>query len=222
MVRTMLAGAAVAAALCGTAQAAGPMAVTTDFPTSVFAGDPFKANLAGIGVGVELASPTFVNVFAPADLTFRLLQSGESASGIEITSLTVDGTTHAFGPQAFSPSGTLLGVHTLSGSFTDLVGFHDAASDPESPPLPWPEAIQVYILTEDEPNLSGIGPFIGNFDTLYFSIAGAALFEVTSASGVVPEPATWALMIGGFALAGGAIRRRRGPQAASRRPKNAR
>jgi len=33
-------------------------------------------------------------------------------------------------------------------------------------------------------------------------------FYVTEGTGAVPEPATWAMMIGGFALVGGAMRRR--------------
>lgn len=37
----------------------------------------------------------------------------------------------------------------------------------------------------------------------YFQLNGTAL------GGVVPEPATWAMMIGGFGLAGGALRNRR-------------
>ena len=41
-----------------------------------------------------------------------------------------------------------------------------------------------------------------------FDVAGDN-FTVTAAAGVVPEPASWAMMIGGFGLVGGAVRSRR-------------
>ena len=47
--------------------------------------------------------------------------------------------------------------------------------------------------------------FTGAVDTSTFSFAGLW----TDAAGVVPEPTTWALMLGGFGLAGVALRRRR-------------
>ena len=70
--------------LAGSALAAGPMAVTTDFPAPLFPGDPFHANLGSIGVGVELASPTSVNVNLPSKLTFRVLESRSTREGLEI------------------------------------------------------------------------------------------------------------------------------------------
>ena len=209
MFRTMAVGVTAALGLAGSAWAAGPMAVTTNFPAPLFVGDPFHDDLLSIGVGVELASPTFVDVFDASNLTFRLLAS-EPSRTVDIRELVVDGVTYSFGPQAFSPAGTLLGTQLFSGSFTGQVGFRDAqmVSDPGNPPpISWPEAFQVYIRSADEANLSGIGPFIGDFDTLYFSIAGVALFEVTTAA--VPEPATWAVMVVGFGLGGAALRSRR-------------
>jgi hypothetical protein len=211
MFRTMTAGLAMSLGLAGSALAAGPMGVTTNFPAPLFAGDPFHDNLLSIGVGVELASPTFVDVFSGADLTFRLLQAfGPREAPVQITELVVDGVGYDIAPQAFSAAGTLLGTQFLQGSFNDLVGFLDAdmEADPGNPPpLLWPTGIQVYIRSVDEANLSGIGPFIGDFDTLYFSIGGAALFEVSAAA--VPEPGAWALMILGFGLGGTALRRAR-------------
>ena len=51
--------------------------------------------------------------------------------------------------------------------------------------------------------------------TLVGSIGAGPLVGLTVAGGAnVPEPATWAMMIGGFALAGGVLRRRRGRVAA--------
>lgn len=41
-----------------------------------------------------------------------------------------------------------------------------------------------------------------------FDVAGDN-FSVTSLTGAVPEPATWVMMIGGFGMVGGAMRRRR-------------
>jgi hypothetical protein len=42
-----------------------------------------------------------------------------------------------------------------------------------------------------------------------FSAAGLATVSITRVESPVPEPATWAMMIGGFGLIGGALRRRR-------------
>lgn len=193
------------AALSTPALAAGAFSVTTDFPTG--AGGPYATDLAGIGVTVELASPAQVTVFQPTNLTFRLLESHASRQGTQITTLVVDGVDYNFGTQAFTAPGALLGSQLFSGAFSDLVGFRDASMPADAPPIPWPEAFQVYILGVDEPNFTGIGPFIGSVDTLYFDIAGLALFEVTASPGGVPEPATWALMIGGFAVAGARLRR---------------
>jgi hypothetical protein len=209
MFRTITAGLAVAVGLAGSAMAAGPMAVTTNFPAPLFAGDPFHDNLLSIGVGVELAAPAFVDVFAATNLTFRLLESRAGRTQ-EITEFVVDGVSYDVAPQAFSATGTLLGTQLFSGSFTDSVGFLTAEmeADPGNPPpIFWPDGFQVYIRSADEANLSGIGPFIGDFDTLYFSIGGLALFEVSSAA--VPEPSTWMTLILGFGLGGLAVRRSR-------------
>ena len=58
----------------------------------------------------------------------------------------------------------------------------------------------------------------GTTATLFFATAGNTGYDagigldavsIASVSGAVPEPASWALMIGGFGLVGGALRRRR-------------
>ncbi len=207
MFKAMVTGLALAAGLAGAAWADGPLSVTTPFDLGVSPTDPFKADLATLGVTSELGGPTLVSVYQPAKLTFRLLESNTGRAGLQITTLVVDGVDYDFGLQDFTAPGLLLGSQTFSGNFTSLVGFRDASMPGDVDPVPWPDAFQVYIRGADVGNLSGIGPFIGNFDTLYFSIAGVALFEVSAA--VVPEPATWALMIGGFGLAGARLRRGR-------------
>ena len=55
-------------------------------------------------------------------------------------------------------------------------------------------------------------PQLISYNTLewaYNETAGVQ-FSAVAATGGVPEPATWALMLGGFGLVGGAMRRRRG------------
>lgn len=49
----------------------------------------------------------------------------------------------------------------------------------------------------------------GAGENLYSLNAGATFSAVTQADGDVPEPASWALMVAGFGLAGAAMRRRR-------------
>ncbi len=211
MFRTQVAALALAAgfaALSAPALAAGAFSVTTNFPTGAIG--PYAVDLAGIGVTFELASPAQVTVFQPTNLTFRLLESHATPEGVRIATLAVDGVNYKVGTQAFTAPGTLLGSQLFSGAFSDLVGFRDITMPPFEPPLFWPDSFQVYIRGVDQSNFTGIGPYTGNVDTLYFDIAGLALFEVTATPGGVPEPATWALMIGGFAVAGARLRRVRG------------
>jgi hypothetical protein len=207
MFRKVLAGAALALGVVGGAQAAGPLSVDTPFPAPISPVETFKADLESMGVGVELASPTFVTVDPGTTLTFRLLASLEGAGGLQVTKLVVGPSAYDIGPQAFSSPGTLLGSQLFSGSFTAAVGFNDSLSGGDAPPLFWPNAFRVFIRSADEGNLSGIGPFIGDFDTLYFTVADVALFQVTS--GAVPEPADWILMIAGLAMTGAVLRRSR-------------
>lgn len=55
----------------------------------------------------------------------------------------------------------------------------------------------------------------GEFGTCYGENTGASTGTVERLGGAVPEPATWALMIGGFGLAGATLRRRRAAMAAA-------
>ncbi len=62
-----------------------------------------------------------VQVLVPATLTFRLLESRPTDT-TEVSALTVGGATYGISPQAFSPTGTLLGSQLFSGSFHDGIG----------------------------------------------------------------------------------------------------
>lgn len=56
-------------------------------------------------------------------------------------------------------------------------------------------------------NLTSTSGFEINFTNAYY--VGIDNLDFTVTGGVVPEPGTWALMIAGFGLAGGALRRRK-------------
>ena len=52
-------------------------------------------------------------------------------------------------------------------------------------------------------------------DGLTFTVTGVTSVDPGTIGNAVPEPATWAMMIGGFGMVGGAMRYRRGKQAVS-------
>lgn len=203
MFKPVLASAVLALVIAQPAAAAGPLHVTTNFYVPLLGGQ-YQADLQSIGVGFDLDIPATVEVYGPTKVNIRLLASNPNpASGFQVTSLTVGGATYAVGPQAFSAAGTLLGTQVFTGSFTGAVGFTASDFDPEQPPVFWPDGFDVHILSADADEFTGIGPFIGSVDKIYFTVANSALFEVSSA---VPEPATWAMMIIGFGAVGSMVR----------------
>ncbi len=203
----LILGAFLAGAVATTAQAAGPLQVSTNFPAPLSGVDFYKADLATLGVTFGLDSPATVQPAGPQTLEFRLLESHAERGGFQVFALNVGASSFVVPLQAFSGAGTLLGTVTTASNFGSLIGDTDTFG-PNPPPFAF-GAYKVYLSDADTAALTGIGPFIGDVDHLYFSIGDRALFEVSVAGGV-PEPATWALMLAGFALVGLMVRRRAG------------
>lgn len=100
-------------------------------------------------------------------------------------------------------------------SFNILVTFADAstqlfntgfAPNTKFDILADPGEIMTFITISDLIGTAGDLVFEYDFDNIRQVSFDAARVP----GGVVPEPATWAMMIGGFGLVGGALRRRRG------------
>ncbi len=206
MIHRILAGSALAFGLATSAVAAGPLQVSTNFPYPLTAVDPYKADLATLGVTFGLNNPVGVIPSGPTKLEFRLLESHTDASGYQVLSLDVGGVSHAVPLQAFSTAGTLLGTVTTSSSFADLIGITDTFG-PSPPPFIW-GSFPVYLSDADTAALTGIGPFIGDVSRLYFNAGDHALFEV-DVMAAAPEPGVWGLLVAGFGLLGLQLRRRR-------------
>jgi hypothetical protein len=204
-----LAGAALALAMATSALAAGPLQVSTNFPYPLTAIDPYRADLATLGVTFGLDNPVSVTPSGPTTLEFRLLES-HSSGGYQVLSLDIGGVSHAVPLQAFSGAGALLATVTTASTFSSLIGITDTFG-PEPPGFIW-GAFPVYLSDTDTAALTGIGPFIGNVSKLYFNAGDHALFEVSVAEAAgpgIPEPGVWALMLAGFGLVGAQMRRRR-------------
>jgi len=202
-------GAALSCALASSAMAAGPLQVTTG-PAA--GGGAFSADLAGIATGLE--PPVDVQPAGPQPLEFRLL-----ANNGYVSALDVDGSSFSTPVQAFSTTGTLLGTVTSGSDFLGLIS--DTNTFGPDGPNAW-GTYDVYLSNTDVALLSGIGPFVGDVDHLFFSIdqpgggsGGGALFEVSVAS--VPEPTTWAMVLLGVGGIGATLRtsRRRTVEAVS-------
>jgi hypothetical protein len=181
--------AGVAALLAGLSATAASAVVRYEFtafstfPNAFFV---FGAAPETISGGFTIEVPTYIGAdttFAPADLL------SFSATGSLTGALTA-------GSQAF----------TLSGSFEDSVIFRFVGG-PNSF-----EAGAAYYFAD------GAFSAPGTYDTVLFGPDQAGRLVVTNMGGngggggggpVVPEPATWAMMIAGFGLVGGAMRRRR-------------
>lgn len=133
------------------------------------------------------------------------------------------------GLESFSQSGTITYTVTSTPAFdfSDLGNGTVYGSFTESSPNPGFRAGLPFSISLNQAAISAIGTGGGVFEISgrvtspvnfgaaqpdQFILAGQAqpsLIIETSAGAAVPEPASWALMIGGFGLAGAALRRRR-------------
>jgi hypothetical protein len=181
--------AGVAALLAGLAATAASAAVRYEFtaystfPSAFFV---FGANPESVTGSFTVEVPSYIGAdttFAPADLV------SFSATGSLTGVLTA-------GSQAF----------TLSGDFEDSVTFRFVGG-PDSF-----EAGAAYYFAD------GAFSAPGTYDTVLFGSDQAGRLVVTDLGGngggggggpVVPEPATWTMLIAGFGLVGGMLRRQR-------------
>jgi hypothetical protein len=170
-----------------------------------------QASAAVITRDFELTASTFVNFlsepapFTSLSATFRLTYDdtvgGFQGAPVNFSAVT-DGMTNV-GPFSATP----------------IFGYF-----PEDAILPFPRLVLAGAVNGGNVMLSGTNDFVFSFDAsatgptaalLSFSVpdklpfvAVGAVVTPIQATAAVPEPASWALMVGGFGLIGGAMRRR--------------
>ena len=163
------------------------------------------AALAMVAAAVSAHATTFLFSYTSNDAT-------QGASGTLHATLVAagqfqatSGTINAFGPLS-TGAGTLT---PGSGNSPSGFFFYDSLLTPTQNPLISGGGL-LFNIAGDEVNIYSDGP--GPETYRFYSRASgvnAGNFALTQVGGAVPEPASWALMIGGFGLAGAALRRRR-------------
>lgn len=148
----------------------------------------FRAQTVTVGAGAEVTCP---GGGAGGGLCDGFIVASNFDLGSNTISLNITGGSSSYAPTAFNgyefsglAAGGVWTGYTLSTNFVGL----DASRVQFTP-----DALFV--------NMQGIAAATG--DTFTFTLTQG------NANGGVPEPASWALMIGGFGLAGAALRRRR-------------
>lgn len=141
-------------------------------------------------------------------LSFILGGSGKGYLGEYIGAFSA----YAANGDGYNPIGLIDGVSGPSGAGQggsngeiNLTAAGQISSITSSTPFPYNPAAVEY-----GAQLSGENPakVLARFDNGNAAIIAGGIEQI-SASGAVPEPGTWALMIGGFSIMGGMLRRRR-------------
>lgn len=195
----------------------------------------FVGSGSGAGVVSSVSQPVTFRLldpnggpdFADFDATFNLVANtsgGTVAGGIGIAPVT-SGTFSFVSATPVTFAGST-GTNFLSGTFnggafTALIGGSTASYGNSTPPNTVNFTSSFLDFTESTERglvfgISGINPLISaaSFGAGPANFAGTIVgsFSADVFAGnelpVVPEPATWALMIGGFGMVGGAMRRR--------------
>lgn len=169
------------------------------------------SRLTSIGFQFESLNPTAAN--DPLTLTLR---AGEGLTGAVLATVTatlpasINDRTPVFydfalGNTAVTIGGKYTAVLTTSSSARNAVAFGPRSTNTAQPLGPDAYLGGRAFFTGD-PDPYGFCTSSGQCD-LNFRVIGA------TPAGAVPEPASWAMLIGGFALTGGALRRRRATRA---------
>ena len=167
----------------------------------MFAAAPALAGTVVIN-GDTTGGPTYNRPLAGSPPT--TLSAVGTAVHYEVTAFTVD-------------ADGAYDLNSVASGYDNFLGLHSVAFDPDAP------LTNALIYNDDRPTI-GISGFVFNLQAgvSYFAVAsgfenddfGAYALTITGPGDItvggnaVPEPATWAMMIAGFGLAGAAMRRR--------------
>lgn len=212
----LAAAAAVSMALPATANAAADVTVNFGATNPVPASNDFQSLLSGLGLTRFATTGASLVLNGPALITFYFMGS-ESGFNDTFSTSTLSLTENTLFTNNFAGGGTLIGSQVFAGgSLAGLLNFTTTNANGASATV----------------GQDGFGIFLGanqvsgsNFTTLYFGYDDEIRnqddnhddFIVRAVIQAVPEPATWAMMIAGFGLVGGAmrLRRREGEMAAA-------
>ena len=168
---------------------------------------PASAAIVSLASNVDLSgSPYTVNIGTDASYTFSFVPNGLSDVAIAMS-----GTGQVYGNGFFSPNGPdplQIGV-----TVPDQLSLGEFFSQAGTQSIPYSIA-QVFVALsfvtggQTYYGYAGVG---GSFLTEFAyndTPGGSIVTGETAPAGGVPEPASWAMMLGGFGLVGGAMRRR--------------
>jgi hypothetical protein len=158
---------------------------------------------------------TEVSVFSPTKLSlYRLRQTdsnnllpGLAPRGADVD-LVLGANRFEIDDRAFDLAGDLLGTFLYAGGMKNSLGL---VFDDGGDVFTYYADLPFEFYVDASANYDGIGPYTGTSNVIYFTMPGdTGLYRLEAA---VPEPAAWAMMIAGFGLVGGAIRRRNAARA---------
>ena len=204
MIKYLVAGVAALATLSAPVAAA-TFTVAAGNDQALIPANNFKGDLEALGLD-NLRNFAGLTLNGPAKIKVELFGSESGAED----RLLMPGLTHTQGPDVgFAP--VLLGTLTFNNAADFSIKFSSSLSN---------------FMTEHTPGTGEFGYFLRSADNgqavntsvLWLGYDNQLTvsdddnhddFVVRLSATAVPEPATWAMLIGGFGLAGGAMRRRR-------------